>query len=46
MNRVEDKIRRYLATNLTFISRDLILVQEEYHLPNLFGTKGLPQQTI
>jgi hypothetical protein len=40
MGRVEETIRKYLATHLTFLSQDLYLIQEEYPLPNELGTRG------
>lgn len=40
MKRVEETIRTYLATHLTFLSEDLHLIQEEYPLPNRSGTRG------
>lgn len=40
MKRVEETIRSYLATHLTFLSEELHLIQEEYPLPNRSGTRG------
>ena len=40
MNRVEERIRRNLAANLSLLGDGLRLVQEEYKLPNPYGSKG------
>lgn len=40
MNKVEEKIRRNLAGNLWFLEEGLRLVEEEYKLPNSYGSKG------
>jgi Predicted nuclease of the RecB family len=40
MERIEDKIRVYLAQHLNIISNDLELVKEEYYLKNKYGANG------
>ncbi len=40
MERLEEKIRKHLAKNLSIISNDLELIQEEYPLKNEFGSSG------
>ncbi|WP_242245428.1 endonuclease NucS domain-containing protein [Bacillus cereus group sp. BfR-BA-01330] len=40
MGRVEEKIRDYLADNLSFIENGLQLIEKEYKLNNLHGSKG------
>lgn len=40
MERIENKIRGYLAQHLSIISNDLELVKEEYHLKNEYGAAG------
>lgn len=40
MKRVEETIRGYLASNLTFLEDGLTLYKEEYELENPQGTKG------
>ena len=39
-NRLEDKIRDYLADNLEIIEKGLIFVKKEYKLPNSIGAGG------
>lgn len=39
-NKVEEKIRDWLAQNLSFIEPDLVLIETEYHLPDSIGSKG------
>lgn len=40
MNRLEERIRDFLAINLNTIESDLILVRKEYKLPNSLGSAG------
>jgi len=40
MERIEDKIRGYLAKNLDIISDELELIKEEYYLKNSYGATG------
>lgn len=40
MERIEEKIRKYLAKNLSMVSGDLELIQEEYPLRNIHGSSG------
>lgn len=40
MERVEDKIRKYLAKHLDVISNDLELIKEEFYLKNSNGADG------
>lgn len=40
MNRLEEKIRDFLAINLSIIESDLTIVRKEYKLPNSFGSSG------
>lgn len=38
--RIEEKIRDYLAENLEFVSKDLVLIEKEYYLPAQIGARG------
>ena len=40
MSQVEAQIRDFLASDLTFLSKDFILIKKEFPLKNSFGTKG------
>ena len=40
MNRLEERIRDFLAINLNTIESDLILIRKEYRLPNSLGSSG------
>lgn len=40
MERIEEKIRAYLAKHLSIISDDLELIEEEYSLKNKYGADG------
>ncbi|WP_433709072.1 endonuclease NucS domain-containing protein [Paenibacillus illinoisensis] len=40
MLKIEEKIRKYIASNLSFISPELNLVKEEFELKNPYGAKG------
>ncbi len=40
MERVEEKIRKHLARDLSIISNELTLIQEEYPLKNVHGSSG------
>lgn len=39
-NKIEYKIRDWLADNLSFIEADLKLIEKEYHLPDTIGSRG------
>jgi hypothetical protein len=40
MSQVEAQVRDFLASNLTFLSKDFRLIRKEFHLKNSFGTRG------
>ena len=40
MNRLEERIRDYLAANLDLLEQGLVLVKKEFSLPNLEGAGG------
>lgn len=37
---IEDKIRDFLANDLSFLENGLTVIKKEYYLPNHFGSKG------
>lgn len=40
MRRVEDRVRDNLSENLNVLESGLKLIKKEFHLPNLYGSKG------